>query len=92
MIVHKDVIKDIEKLPAGPQIGAFFDFDGTLIAGFSATVFLKEQIRRGDLSPYQLVELVLQKRAAFRLVFAALIPIKHFVLCEVILPVTGVFQ
>ncbi len=58
MIVHKDVIKDIEKLPAGPQIGAFFDFDGTLIAGFSATVFLKEQIRRGDLSPYQLVELV----------------------------------
>jgi putative phosphoserine phosphatase/1-acylglycerol-3-phosphate O-acyltransferase len=58
MSVHTEVTLDIEKLPEGPQIGAFFDFDGTLIAGFSATVFLKEQIRRGDLSPYQLVELV----------------------------------
>jgi putative phosphoserine phosphatase/1-acylglycerol-3-phosphate O-acyltransferase len=56
--VHKDVTKDIEKLPEGPQIGAFFDFDGTLIAGFSATVFLKEQVRRGDLSPYQLAGLL----------------------------------
>ena len=58
MSVHTDVTHDIENLPEGPQIGAFFDFDGTLIAGFSATVFLKEQIRRGDLSPYQLVELL----------------------------------
>jgi len=58
MSVHTEVTLDIERLPEGPQIGAFFDFDGTLIAGFSATVFLKEQIRRGDLSPYQLVELV----------------------------------
>ena len=58
MGVHTDVTHDIEQLPEGPRIGAFFDFDGTLIAGFSATVFLKEQIRRGDLSPYQLVELL----------------------------------
>ena len=58
MNVHRDIIAEIAKSPEGPQIGAFFDFDGTLIAGFSATVFLKEQIRRGDLGPYQLVELV----------------------------------
>ena len=58
MKVHRDLIRDIENSPEGPQIGAFFDFDGTLIAGFSATVFLKEQIRRGQLGPYQLVELV----------------------------------
>jgi len=58
MAVHKELTRDIEGLPEGPRVGAFFDFDGTLIAGFSATVFLKEQIRRGDLSPYQLVELV----------------------------------
>ena len=38
MRVHKDVIQEIENAPEGPQIGAFFDFDGTLIAGFSATV------------------------------------------------------
>ena len=58
MQVYQDVIQEINKLPNGPQIGAFFDFDGTLIAGFSATVFLKEQIRRGHLSPYEMVELV----------------------------------
>jgi hypothetical protein len=58
MNVHRDLIREIENSPPGPQIGAFFDFDGTLIAGFSATVFLKEQIRRGDLGPYQLVELI----------------------------------
>lgn len=58
MKAHKDLIRDIENSPEGPEIGAFFDFDGTLIAGFSATVFLKEQIRRGDLGPYQVVELI----------------------------------
>lgn len=58
MNVHRDLIREISESPEGPQIGALFDFDGTLIAGFSATVFLKEQIRRGDLGPYQLVELI----------------------------------
>jgi len=58
MNVYSDLVREIEESPEGPQIGAFFDFDGTLIAGFSATVFLKEQIRRGDIGPYQLVELV----------------------------------
>ncbi len=58
MSVHKDVIQEIEKAPEGPQIGAFFDFDGTLIAGFSATVFLKEQLRRGDISPYHFLDLL----------------------------------
>ena len=58
MNIHRNLIREIEKSPDGPQVGAFFDFDGTLIAGFSATVFLKEQIRRGDLGPYQLVELI----------------------------------
>jgi len=58
MTVYKEVIREIENSPEGPQIGAFFDFDGTLIAGFSATVFLKEQVRRGHVSAYDLVGLV----------------------------------
>jgi len=58
MTLHKDVIKNIERSPEGPQIGAYFDFDGTLIAGFSATVFLKEQVRRGDVSPYEFLEML----------------------------------
>jgi len=58
MTVHKDVIQNIERAPEGSRVGAFFDFDGTLIAGFSATVFLKEQLRRGDLSAYEFFEML----------------------------------
>ena len=31
-----DVIADIKAGPAGPKVAAFFDFDGTLIQGYSA--------------------------------------------------------
>jgi putative phosphoserine phosphatase/1-acylglycerol-3-phosphate O-acyltransferase len=58
MTVHKDVVSNIEAAPQGSQVGAFFDFDGTLIAGFSATVFLKEQIRRGEVSPQEFLEML----------------------------------
>lgn len=34
--------------PRGPNIGAFFDFDGTLIDGFSAASWLKRRLRRGE--------------------------------------------
>jgi len=58
MTLHKDLVANIEQAPAGPGIGAFFDFDGTLIAGFSATVFVREQVRRGQVSPQQFVEML----------------------------------
>jgi len=58
MTLHKDLLFNIEAAPTGPEVGAFFDFDGTLIAGFSATAFLKEHIRRGDVSPYEFIDLV----------------------------------
>ena len=50
--------KDIDAAPKGPRTIAIFDFDGTIIAGFSATVFIREQLKRGDLSPGDFVELV----------------------------------
>jgi putative phosphoserine phosphatase/1-acylglycerol-3-phosphate O-acyltransferase len=52
------LLQSIEDSPEGPQIAAIFDFDGTIIAGYSATAFIREQIKRGDLSPRELVELV----------------------------------
>jgi putative phosphoserine phosphatase/1-acylglycerol-3-phosphate O-acyltransferase len=52
------LLEDIEAAPDGPQIAAIFDFDGTLIAGYSATAFIREQVRRGDLSPREFVELM----------------------------------
>jgi len=53
-----NVVAEVMKLPDGPQIGAFFDFDGTVISGYSVTAFIKEQVRRGHLSPRELVELL----------------------------------
>lgn len=39
---------------AGPRVAAFFDFDGTLIAGYSIFAFLLEKLRRGEMSPAEL--------------------------------------
>lgn len=58
MDLYRKVTKEIDALPNGPQIAAFFDFDGTVIYGYSATTYLREQMKRGDVSPRQLVELI----------------------------------
>ena len=58
MQLYTRVVKEVEQSPEGPHIGAFFDFDGTIIYGYSATKFLREQIKRGDVKYKQLPELV----------------------------------
>lgn len=58
MLPHNDVVAEVMGLPDGPEIGAFFDFDGTIISGYSVMAFIKEQVRRGHLSPRELVELL----------------------------------
>lgn len=57
MATQKQLLKAIDEMPNGPKIAAIFDFDGTLIAGYSATVFIKEQLKRGDLSARDFLEL-----------------------------------
>lgn len=49
-------LQDVLKAPEGPHIAALFDFDGTIIAGYSATAMLWEKIKRGELSAEELVE------------------------------------
>lgn len=44
------LIEQIDDAPEGPQVGAFFDFDGTLIDGYSALAFFKYRLRRGEIS------------------------------------------
>ncbi|HBX74049.1 MAG TPA: HAD-IB family hydrolase, partial [Halieaceae bacterium] len=53
----KQLLKDIATAPDGPQVAAIFDFDGTIISGYSATSFIREQLRRGDLHVRELLEL-----------------------------------
>jgi len=56
--MNQKIVAEILKQPDGPEIGAFFDFDGTLISGYSASAFFREQIRRGYLSPTELLAMV----------------------------------
>src|SRR5580698_4003775 len=49
------LLEEIERAPQGPEVGAFFDFDGTLIAGYSAGAFYQDRIRRFELTPSELV-------------------------------------
>ena len=41
-----DAIAEIGASAAGPQVGAFFDLDGTLVDGFTATAHAGDRIRR----------------------------------------------
>ncbi|TGD71948.1 HAD-IB family hydrolase [Mangrovimicrobium sediminis] len=58
MATLDELLHSIENSPEGPQVLAIFDFDGTLISGYSAVDLVREQFRRGDLSPAQLFELI----------------------------------
>lgn len=52
-----NLLQHIAESEPGPQVCALFDFDGTIISGYSATAFLKDQISRGEISPADLVQL-----------------------------------
>lgn len=39
------LVAEVEAGPQGPEVGAFFDFDGTLIDGYSALAFFRERIK-----------------------------------------------
>jgi putative phosphoserine phosphatase/1-acylglycerol-3-phosphate O-acyltransferase len=44
-----DAIAALEAGPKGPDIGAFFDFDGTLIDGYSAVAYFSDKFRRREM-------------------------------------------
>jgi putative phosphoserine phosphatase / 1-acylglycerol-3-phosphate O-acyltransferase len=51
-------VAEILGSPAGPQIGAFFDLDGTLVAGFTAVILTQERLRRRDMGVGELLGMV----------------------------------
>ena len=58
MDTYEHVIRHVADLPSGPAVGAVFDFDGTIIDGFSAFIFLREQLKKGHISPLDVVEIM----------------------------------
>ncbi len=55
----RELLAEVERAPKGPKVGAFFDFDGTLIDGYSASVFYQDRLRRLDFWPGELAKSVI---------------------------------
>src|ERR1700712_742150 len=51
-------VAEIMASPAGPRVGAFFDLDGTLVAGFTAVILTQERLRRRDIGVGELLSMV----------------------------------
>jgi HAD superfamily hydrolase (TIGR01490 family) len=47
-MVSSDPLAHIAGSPPGATVGAFFDLDGTLVAGFTATAHASDRVRRGQ--------------------------------------------
>ena len=50
-----ELTAEVEAAPSGPKIGAFFDFDGTLISGYSARAFIEDRLRRRQVPPLEVL-------------------------------------
>jgi len=59
MALYEKLTREIHRGPAGPKVGAFFDLDQTLLAGFSATAFFRERLLSGRMGPRELGESLL---------------------------------
>ena len=50
-----DLVEVIRQGPSGPEIGAIFDFDGTLIEGYSAGALYQHRARNFEIGPDEMV-------------------------------------
>jgi len=56
---EQDLTADVETGPRGPNVGAFFDFDGTLIDGYSLAAFARYHLRSMQVAPADLGRMLL---------------------------------
>ncbi len=56
---EQELLADVEAGPQGPRVGAFFDFDGTLIDGYSLGTFARHHVRSGHVTPVDLGRMLL---------------------------------
>jgi putative phosphoserine phosphatase/1-acylglycerol-3-phosphate O-acyltransferase len=59
VITVDELIERIKTGPGGPKVAAFFDFDGTLIQGYSAGALLAHRARNFELGPDEFVRTML---------------------------------
>ena len=51
-------VAEIRASPEGPQIGAFFDLDGTLVAGFTGVLMTQDRLRRRQMNVGEFIGMV----------------------------------
>jgi|SRR5215217_787534 len=44
-------LEHIEAGPSGPKVGAFFDLDGTIVAGYTAGAYYADRLQKGQIGP-----------------------------------------
>jgi putative phosphoserine phosphatase/1-acylglycerol-3-phosphate O-acyltransferase len=54
-MAHVELTREIVESPSGAQIGAFFDVDRTLVAGFSVVEFIRDAISSGRMGAVDLL-------------------------------------
>jgi putative phosphoserine phosphatase/1-acylglycerol-3-phosphate O-acyltransferase len=51
-------VAEVLASPPGPKVGAFFDLDGTLVAGFTAVILTRERFRSRDMGIGELMSMI----------------------------------
>ena len=59
-------VAEVDASPEGPGVGAFFDLDGTLVAGFTAAAHTMDRLRRREVGLTEFLS-ILQLAVEFRL-------------------------
>src|SRR5215472_6494803 len=50
-------VAEVDASPEGPEIGAFFDLDGTLVAGYTAAAHTVDRLRRRQFGAGELLRM-----------------------------------
>ena len=58
MTVHGNITREVYAGASGPEVGALFDLDRTLLAGFSALTLFRQHLLSGRMAPRELVDLL----------------------------------
>ena len=51
-------VAEVDASPAGPKIGAFFDLDGTLVAGFTVAAVTRDRLRRREVGATEFLHMM----------------------------------
>ena len=51
-------VAEVDASPEGPHIGAFFDLDGTLVAGFTVAAVTKDRLRRREVGATEFLRMM----------------------------------